>query len=210
MLNWKEGSWLRKLGWFAVEVVVVFIGVYAAFQLNQWQAERRADERRMQAYTTLHKLFSEYYGEAIRSSSQWIDNVYVEGFLTPYEQEKQPMPEPILLEGENVITGAWESMLETGGLDALDIEFVFEVEVYFTTLGTLMDQVEEATALSNEYLLPNMEEGKEAFYSEETGELKSLYQWYPRKIKTISSRVSYAARQTDSLIAYLEGEIGRQ
>ena len=66
------------------------------------------------------------------------------------------MPIPILFEGEDVNTGAWGAMLETGGLDALDIEFVYKVEAYFTSLGTLMDQVEEATTLSNEYLLPNV------------------------------------------------------
>ena len=102
MFDWKERPWLRKLGWFAIEVVIVFIGVYAAFQLDQWQAEQRIEERKVQAYGALHQLFSEYYTQPLRSTSRWIDSVYVEGFLTPYEQKEQPMPIPILFEGEDV------------------------------------------------------------------------------------------------------------
>lgn len=202
-----EASWLHTAGWVILEFVIVFSGVFAAFQLDQWQADRRAERRAQQAYTSLHRVISNQYAEDLRESARDIDSVYVEGFLRPFQQGKQPMPIPLQFTGGSLNTGGWDAILEAGGLDALDTDFVLEVETYFSGLQTIVLLARRATAMSNEHLLPHFDEGKTAFYHDETGRLRSEFWWYPRTVGRVASSVRNIAQETDSLLVHLERKI---
>ncbi len=204
---WPTAAWFRTVGWVVLEFAIVFSGVFAAFQLDQWQADRRADRRAQQAYTALYRVISNIYADDLRRSARGIDSVYVEGFLTPFRQGEQPMPIALQFSWGTLNTGAWEAILEAGGLDALDTDFVLEVETYFSVLQATGQRARRVTAMSDERLLPHLDGGKTAFYHEDTGELKSAFRWYPRTVGQVASSVRNVAQATDSLLVSLERRI---
>lgn len=206
-MPWPAAMWLRTAGWVALEFAIVFSGVFAAFQLDQWQADRRADRRAQQAYTSLYRVIANQYAEDLRASARDIDRLYVAGFLEPFRQGKQPMPVRMEFTAGALNTGAWDAILDAGGLDALDTDFVLEVERYFTALQTVILRARRASAMSDEHLLPHLDEGKAAFYHADTGQLKSAFRWYPRTVRRVASSVRDVAQETDSLLVRLERRI---
>ncbi len=204
--DWIGRHWLRKVGRFLVEVAVIFVGVYAAFELDQWRADQRVEVRKHQAYEILHRLFYRF-AQDLGKTHRAINDLYVEEFLNPYQQGKQPKLLPIQLGSGSITTGGWDAMLATGGLDALSIDLVYDVEVYFSMLEYLSSETQQATMLSNQYILPNLDEGTALFYLSDTGQLKQKYEWYPEKIKTLLRLTNYAAEKADSMATQLEQKI---
>ncbi len=201
----RESFWSRA-AWLAAEAVVVFVGVYAAFWLDGYRAEQRTEERRQQIYQALHEEISEVNTD-IKRQLPAVDTVFTGPFLEAYEAGERPMPEPLLYSSRGLDTRTWEAMLQSGGLDALDVAFIREVDDFYGSLDYAVRTSEEYRALSDALILPRSGEGTATFYEAGAKQLKAPYQWYPNALRSIASMMKNMQRKADSLQMKLEARM---
>jgi hypothetical protein len=193
------------VGWLLVELVIVFVGVYAAFVLDDHRDQRRIERKRRQVYAALLQEF--------RSHAASLDTVVLvldtmaTGFADDHEAGSMPRPGPIhLLLG--IRSGLWEATLEAGGLDVIDVDLMYRINTYYSLAEFIAREMERLTDLSDRFVLPNADGGLETFYDIETQKLRKSYRWYLDGLVAIRDHMRILSEMTDDLVATLEQRSG--
>lgn len=168
------------------EMVVVFVGVYAAFALDQYRERKQETERRRQILLALEKDFSasqETLDEAVPQIAQVVDSV-----LSAYDRGEKP--EIGHLAGSVTFrSGTWDAMLASGGVELLDIDLILKVEDYYETVQSLQEASAEGRRMSSELILPVIDQGNSVFYEAKGGKLKSKFRWYMSSLRDYRTRI---------------------
>ena len=197
-------SWHKKAGWLLAELVVVFVGVFAASLLTDYREEQGREARREQVHQMLLDEVRFMEGQ-YRSAAAFVDSLFVEGFIEPYEQGKRPDVRPLdLTVGMPISKDLWNAMLQTGGLDALDPETLQLAQLYFTLQASTLKWATETSERSNRTIAPRLAGGDAAFYLPDTTALSPAYAWYPRSIRRLHSGMEQMALFADSLHRHLD------
>jgi hypothetical protein len=87
-LAW-SARWLKRIAEWMVDLVIVFVGVYAAFVLNAYESSREQSDRRQQLLTWL----DDYCGES--SANLENEQTLIEEALTDFNRRlyKAEMPD---------------------------------------------------------------------------------------------------------------------
>lgn len=189
--------WLRRLGALALQLAVVFVGVYAAFLLDRYQehlAQRRAND---QLYTLLIDEVESVAVGLDRQRAQF-DSLYFVPYvarpapgrpLRPYYQVNGDLTSPEL-----------EALLEAGGAVASRSELLPAIRYYNTSARYYAKISDELRRLSVDRIAPAL--GAGAFY-DEAGQLRAEYAWYPSLVyqlrKSMQETVTAAQRVADLL-----------
>ena len=96
------------------ELIIVFLGVYCAFLLENYRIRRANIHRKEQIYSTLHKDLTTSLEDFDRMIIQ-LDSLVFSKFRDAYERGEMPPLRPLFLTGI-ASTRTWEAMLEVGGL----------------------------------------------------------------------------------------------
>ena len=78
----------------------------------------------------------------------------------------------------SVNTGIWEAMLQSGGIEVLEVEVIQKVQVFFKKLQDLLDLYSRFERLTEQMILPEMDQDVDFFYQAEGPELRDKYKWY--------------------------------
>lgn len=96
----------RVVRWFVIELIVVFVGVYAAFVLDDHREQRRVAIKKAQVRAALLERFA--------SDERFLDTMgtfledFVTRFATEHEAGSMPRPGPIHLV-LGVCRGLWDA-----------------------------------------------------------------------------------------------------
>jgi hypothetical protein len=155
-----------------LELVVVFVGVYAAFALSEHQRQRVAEERRKQTQLALVREI-ESITEVTRRVAQQIpaavarfDSLVAAGARPALE----PMIEPVRVESH-----MWQATLASGGLELFDVGAVFRLSQFYNELNAGFEQLAQLRGLSETVLIPNLDRGDDEFYDPSSGALREKY-----------------------------------
>jgi hypothetical protein len=198
-------SWQKKAGWLLAELVVVFVGVYAASLMADWRERRMLAGQREQ----IHQMLTDevaFAGPSFESAAERFDSVYVAPFERAYERGERPTPRPIdLTVGNPISKDLWDAMLATGGLEAVDHETLRLAQLYFTAQGSVLKWADEFRARSDALIVPRLAEGPGAFYRSDTTVLAEPFEWYPRSMRQFRDGLSGVGVLGDSLRRHLDG-----
>ena len=165
---------VRAARW-AVELATVFVGVYAAFMLNNYQNHRQERQRREQILVWMDAEYSEVLEDVKRGRGKLqhdadefnravdageMPAVYAFNFASDYD------PADIA------------SMLGNGGYDLLEIETVRELRDTEDTLRLMVGLARHDQQLSDTLVLPNLDKDRSVFYDPATRKLRPTYRWY--------------------------------
>lgn len=196
-------GFLKKSGWLVAELVLVFLGMYGAFLLERMHDEEMDLLRKKQILQALVDEF-ENYEEELSSASSSLDEGYGIPFFTSYSSGEKPFPSPIPFGGMgSVNTGIWEAMLQSGGIEVLEVEMIQEVQGFFKKLQDLLDLYSRFERLSENLILPMMDESVDFFYEPEGSELRNKYKWYVNSLFTVGMslrELSAQAGKTKNLL----------
>jgi hypothetical protein len=182
------------------ELVVIFVGVYSAFAISEYQKRRDADERRHQIrqalVTEIESITSNTRRVATILPPQLaaLDSAIAAGMRPPLE----PVLEPIRVE-----THMWEATLQSGGLDLFDVPTIYALSSFYNQLNDGFEQIVQLNRLSETMLLPNLDRGPGEFYDPLTGHLKPKYRWYPRGYGRLARIAGEITAQGDSLVSQM-------
>jgi hypothetical protein len=198
--------WRSIVGDRLVELVIVFVGVYAAFVLNAHQIHEQERQRRAQILSYLE-------GGAIQGSiklktvTQEYDRLINE-FVSRLDKGEMPGISPIAWSSSyNPNESAW--LLQAGGLELLDIQTIARMRELDAAAGTGLSTMAHYQQLSDQLIVPHLGEGRAAFYNLETKKLKAEYARYPEMLQEGSRVLHDMAEKTDALAAQLRAEQAR-
>lgn len=184
----------------AFELLIIFVGVYAAFALSQHRAGREADEQRHQIRTALIREI-----ESVTMNTRRVATttpLYLASYDSLVAAGQRPVPQ-VFLEPINIQTHMWDVTLQSNALDLLDVPTVYRLSVFYNSLNQGIEQFHQLRALSEAYLLPALDDGPDGFYDDATGELRPSLAWYlpsVRRLGTLAERITVFG---DSLAADL-------
>ena len=184
-----------RFGWLIAELVFVFLGMYGAFLLERMHDEDMDMLRKRQILQALVDEFEDYEQE-LGSASNSLDEAYGVPFFTAYGAGERPFPTPIPYGGMgSVNTGIWEAMLQSGGIEVLEVEMIQQVQVFFKKLQDLLDLYSRFERLTEQMILPEMDQDVSYFYEKEGPELRDKYKWYVNSLFTIGMSLQTLSEQ---------------
>jgi hypothetical protein len=123
VINQKR-SLLSRIGRWTAELVLVFVGVYAAFWLNNYQQHREDAERRDQILASLEQQLREGIesGKINRAKQEQEAGE----FRRALEAGEMPPLQPFVFTTDYSPTD-WATMLQSGGVQLLDVQTLMAV-----------------------------------------------------------------------------------
>jgi hypothetical protein len=197
------GLWRgRVLEWLG-EIVIVFVGVYAAFLLNAWQLERQDRSRHLEILRAL----DEQETEAVASCKEGI--VLAQKHMDKFEHEVAAgeMPALHLLEFSTDYDPADDVALAQAGADHLLNVYTLQalkkvISVQRTGFMTLRDRQQQALELVG----PRLNDPKETYYDPQTKELKPMFTWYLKALQEIDQFMRDSLTADEALLTQVRAE----
>jgi hypothetical protein len=185
-----------------LELLVVFIGVTAAFALSEYQKRVEAERR---GYLLREALIQEIESTITNTQNVAVmfpqlqartDSLVAAGERPPL----LPMLEPV-----RVRSYMWEVALQSGGLELLDVRTAYRLSSFYNELNQGFVQLDQLRHLTETILLPNLHLGPEEFY-EPSGDLRPKYQWHREGMFRLARLARDITAQGEALVAHLEAE----
>ena len=183
----------------ALELVIVFTGVYAAFAMSEYQTRRDAVTRRDQLQAALASEIRD-----IASNTRRVATI-LPGQLAAFDSAVAAGARPNLvpwIEPVRVQTHMWQATLESGALDIFDVATVYGISQFYNELNAGFEQLAQLRELSETVLIPELGRGSDAFY-DSADQLRPKYRWYRDGLERLSRLASSITAQGDSLVSVL-------
>ncbi len=207
-MNLRTKLWWQRGGRLLAELLVVFVGVYAAFALSTWQQDQRDEARHQQILETLRSHVA-LINDELDAVFPRVDSLYLRPLLDSIEVGAMPPLVALNLNAGDTGTGLWEALLQSGGLDVLDAQTIAMMQRYFAMLSSGVEAATELRTLINEQLYPSLGRAPSEFYDTATGALRPKYGWYPLRLQRVRSVTASIDVAGDQVLAHLDSLLGR-
>lgn len=185
-------------GRLLLELLVVFVGVYAAFALAQHQAARDEAARRA---ALRHALAEELAVIAAKGRAGDAEFASLEAYVAAMNQGARPPLRPL-----NTYVpfspDVWQAALASGGVELLEPAQVVRLSGFYSRVLALGRQIERADAYTRTLLLPNIDQPPSEFYDAD-GRLRPKYHWYRQHLQRMVSEARAITTRADTLRALL-------
>ncbi len=162
----KFGALLPKV---ALELFVVFIGVTAAFAVEDYRDRRDEDERRAAVYRALDRelrQMAETHGPRFDRRMTAELNMWDQLLASGH----RPVPPTFKLPGaEGPPTGAWQAAVATGSIELVDPELFYELARFYNRAETAGILYQRYSAAAQAEVWPRLNEGPKAFWTADGG-----------------------------------------
>jgi hypothetical protein len=189
----------RFLARLGLELLVVFIGVYAAFALSEHEDRRDDAVRRVQLQAALVREI-----EALTMNTRRVAETLPERlaqFDAAVAAGARPPLSP-LIEAVRVDTHMWEAALQSSALDLFAVDTVYDLSRFYNELNAGFEQLAQLRALSETVLIPNLGLDSDEFYDADH-RLRPKYGWYRAGLGQLQFLSSNITTLGDSLVVAL-------
>jgi len=189
---------LSRVGRWTAELVLVFVGVYGAFWLNNYQEHREDAGRRDQILASLEQQLQEGIksGKANRAEEEKESTE----FQRALDAGEMPALQPFVFTTDYSPTD-WATMLQSGGVQLLDVRTLMAVRYDESVIRWGLSRMEWYQKLSDELIVPNLDQDISFFYDPATKKLRKRFEIYPDALK---ARVKFANELEGTHIKLLE------
>jgi len=189
---------LSRVGRWTAELVLVFVGVYGAFWLNNYQEHREDAGRRDQILASLEQQLQEGIksGKANRAEEEKESAE----FQRALDAGEMPALQPFVFTTDYSPTD-WATMLQSGGVQLLDVQTLMAVRKDESVIRWGLSRMAWYQKLSDELIVPNLDQDISFFYDPATKKLRKRFEIYPDALK---ARVKFANELEGTHIKLLE------
>jgi hypothetical protein len=174
-LAWSK-HWLRRIAEWMVDLVIVFVGVYAAFVLNAYQSRREQQDRREQLLTWL----DDYCGESAANLEN--EKTLIEEATTDFNRRlnKGEMPELAYVNINSSYDSSFSlSFFQAGAGELLDVDTLRQLRAVDKDSKLAAEDIKHFQELTTSVLVPQLNHEAAFFYNTSSRELLPQYAWYP-------------------------------
>jgi hypothetical protein len=199
----EKRSLLSRIGRWTAELVLVFVGVYAAFWLNNYQQHRQDADRRDQILASLEQQLHE--GIESGKINRARQEQEAAEFRRALDAGDMPPLQPFVFTTDYSPTD-WATMLQSGGVQLLDVQTLMAVRNDESVIRWGLSRMAWYQKLSDELIVPNMDQDISFFYDPATKNLRKRFEIYP---EALDVRVKFATdleRTHVELLKRIQGE----
>jgi hypothetical protein len=199
----EKRSRLSRFGRWAAELVLVFVGVYGAFWLSNYQQHRQDAGRRDQILAS----FEEQLRQGIESGK--INRTQQEQkaaeFRRALEAGEMPPLQPFVFTTDYSPTD-WATMLQSGGVQLLDVETLIAVRNDESVIRWGLSRMAWYQKLSDELIVPNLDQDISFFYDPATKKLRKRFEIYPEALDANVQFANELERTHTELLKRIQAE----
>ena len=175
VINQKR-SLLSRVGRWIAELVLVFVGVYGAFWLNNYQEHREEAGRRDQILASFEEQLR--IGIDSGKTNRAKQEKKAAEFRRALDAGEMPPLQPFVFTTDYSPTD-WATMLQSGGVQLLDVETLIAVRNDESVIRWGLSRMAWYQKLSDELIVPNLDQDISFFYDPTTKKLRKRFEIYP-------------------------------
>ena len=199
----QKRSLLSRIGRWTAELVLVFVGVYGAFWLNNYQQERQEAGRRDQILASLEGQLREGIesGKINRAKQEQ----KAAEFRRALDAGEMPPLEPFVFTTDYSPTD-WATMLQSGGVQLLDVQTLMAVRNDESVIRWGLSRMAWYQKLSDELIVPNLDQDISFFYDPATKKLRKRFEIYPQALDANVQFANKLERTHTALLKRIQAE----
>src|SRR4029077_11354527 len=199
----QKRSLLSRVGRWTAELLLVFVGVYGAFWLNNYQQHRQDAGRRDQILAALEQQLSKGIdsGKINRAKQEQ----KAAEFRSALDAGEMPPLQPfVFITDYSPID--WATMLQSGGVQLLEVETLMAVRNDESVIRWGLSRMAWYQKLSDELIVPNLDQDISFFYDPATKKLRKRFEIYPEALDATVRFANELERTNSELLKRIQAE----
>ena len=198
---------LPRVGRWAAELLLVFLGAYAAFWLSNHQEHRKEAHRRDQILTALEQQIA----VDLDAAKALRDN-HAKGlaaFQRAHDAGETPRLNTFSFSSDYSPTDV-ATLLQSGGDQLLDVKTLIAIRRYESVLRSGINTMQNAQKLSDELIVPNLDQDITFFYDPATRQLRKRFTRYISALQSFLPFYDDYIKAQQDLLTQIKAERQRQ
>lgn len=192
-----------QLTHWTVELVLVFVGVSAAFWLNNYQQRAQAAEHRDRILTSLERTLREGIASGKVNAAQ--EEQERADFQRALDAGEMPPLRPYVFTTD-YNPGDFAALLQSGGVELLDVETLTALRNDESVIRWGLSRLQRYQKLSDELIVPNLGQDVSFFYDPATKKLRKPFEMYPEALQATVQFAHDLDRTHSELLKRIQAE----
>ncbi len=192
-----------QLAHWTVELVLVFVGVSAAFWLNNYQQRAQSAEQRDRILASLERTLQEGIASGKVNAAQ--EEQQFAEFRRALDAGEMPALRPFVFTTD-YSPGDFAAILQSGGVALLDVETLTALRNDESVIRWGLSQLQRYQKLSDELIVPNLDQDPSFFYDPTTKKLRKRFEIYPEALQATVKFAHDLDRTHTELLKQIEAE----
>jgi hypothetical protein len=203
----EKHSRLSRFGRWAAELLLVFVGVYAAFWLNNYQQHRQDAERRDRILASIEQELRRGIESGKIAGAK--EEQQAAKFRRAIDAGEMPPLHPFVFTTD-YSPGDIATLLQSGGVELLDVKTLVALrELEFVIRWGLSDMA-HYQKLSDELIVPNLDQDISFFYDPAAKKLRKRFEIYPQALEATVKFAHDLERTKTELLKQIRAERQRR
>jgi len=202
VINQKR-SLLSRVGRWTAELVLVFVGVYAAFWLNNYQQRQQDQERHDRILASIEQTLRE--GIESNKVSRAKEQQQVAEFRRALDAGEMPPLHPFVFTTD-YSPGDFATILQSGGIQLLELETLTALRKDESVIRWGLSGMARYQKLSDELIVPNLNQDISFFYDPTTKKLRKQFEIYPEALQATVKFANDLERTHTALLKQIQAE----
>src|SRR5213080_4572756 len=177
----EKRSRFAHLGGWVAELVLVFVGVSAAFWLSNYQQHRQDAERRDQILASIEQTLRQGIESSKVNRAKEQEPEAAE-FLRALDADEMPPVRPFTFITDYSPSDL-ATMLQSGGVQLLDLQTLRALRNDESVIRWGLSRMAHYQKLSDELIVPNLDRDTSFFYDPATRKLRKQFEIYPEALE---------------------------
>jgi hypothetical protein len=196
-----------KIGRWIAELLLVFIGVYAAFWLNTFQQHQQEAKRRDQILASLEQQIEEGIENTKQDAAK--QDRQVAEFRRALAAGEMPPLRPFSFTSDYSASDI-SSLLQAGGYDVLEVKTLTTLRDLESVIRWGLSRMAHYQTLSDELIRPHLDEDISFFYDPATKQLRKRFSDYPAMLEGAATFFHDMEKAKRELLAQIQAERRRR
>jgi hypothetical protein len=192
-----------KVGRWLAELLLVFIGVYAAFWLNDFQQGQQRARQRDQILASLERQLEEGVentkAQAAKAAAEKRE------FQQAIESSQRPKLRRFTFTTD-YNPGDIAAILQSGGIELLDVKTLTTLREFESVVRWGLSRMAHYQKLSDELIAPNLGQDSSFFYEENGRQLRERFDIYPEALQAKLDFFNELQQKQAQLLSQIQSE----
>jgi len=194
---------VSRIGRWTAELVLVFVGVYAAFWLNNYQQRQQDQERHDRILASIEQTLRE--GIESNKVSRAKEQQQVAEFRRALDAGEMPPLHPFVFTTD-YSPGDFATILQSGGIQLLELETLTALRKDESVIRWGLSGMARYQKLSDELIVPNLNQDISFFYDPTTKKLRKQFEIYPEALQATVKFANDLERTHTALLKQIQAE----
>ena len=203
----EKHSRLSRFGRWAAELLLVFVGVYAAFWLNNYQQHRQDAERRDRILASLEQELRRGIESGKIAGAK--EEQQAAKFRRALDAGEMPPLHPFVFTTD-YSPGDIATLLQSGGVELLGVKTLVALRELESVIRWGLSDVAHYQKLSDELIVPNLDQDISFFYDPAAKKLQKRFEIYPQALEATVKFAHDLERTKTELLKQIRAERQRR